>query len=179
MDRRGFLTSTATSAAVVTASMLLGDPSPASGQVSPPVLDVNSFDPIQNSSWPYASDGLLYNFVSGTVLTVEVASVTVLISDVMTGQVTVTVPPGTEIYCRASLASSLSAVIPGDRIEICTSFVGQGRRQANWIVVNGLAGWSDVAGFTNSTILMQPSSNYGSSNGIVSLAVMPEPFLSG
>jgi hypothetical protein len=86
----------------------------------------------------------------------------------------VSVPDGTQIYCRGSLAANLASLSPGDRIQACTNFIGQGQRQASWVVINGMAGWSDVAGVTDSSLVLQPSANYGATNGVVALTITGE-----
>lgn len=71
------------------------------------VDDISSGDPNINPAFPYASDGLIYNFVSGTVLATTNSAMTVLIAErtpPMT--VTITVPADAQIWPNQSLWSA-------------------------------------------------------------------------
>lgn len=109
------------------------------------VDDISSGDPNINPAFPYASDGLIYNFVSGTVLATTNSAMTVLIAErtpPMT--VAITVPADAQIYGPISLSGQLADIKVGDRIDMGTSFLSHGVRYARWINVNLLTGWSEL-----------------------------------
>jgi hypothetical protein len=89
--------------------------------------------------------------------------------------VSVLIPDGTEIYCRGNMAATVSMIQDGDRIELGTRFVAQGVRSANWIVVNGLAGWSEIAAVSPSEVTLTQSSvsGYGWTGANVTVAAIP------
>lgn len=109
------------------------------------VDDISSGDPKMNPAFPYASDGLIYNFVSGTTAATTDATITVLIAEYTPPMtVTIAVPADAQIYGPISLVGRLADIKVGDRVDIGTSFLSQGVRFARWINVNQLTGWSQL-----------------------------------
>jgi hypothetical protein len=134
------------------------------------VSDLDSGDPAKNPNFPFASDGLLFNGVAGTVASVAGDVVSVLIAQ--SGplrEVAVRVPSGTEVLCRGQMNAPLSALQIGDRIEIGTTFVAEGKRQARWVVINSLTGWSNVVDVANAEVTVEPSGEYSKGLRVASL----------
>jgi hypothetical protein len=109
------------------------------------VDDLLSDDPKTNPAFPYASDGLLYNFVSGTAAATTDSAITVLIVEAIPPMtVTIAVPADVQIYGPIDLTGRLADIKVGDRVDIGTSFLSQGLRFARWINVNLITGWSEL-----------------------------------
>jgi hypothetical protein len=156
MQRREFLAAAAASGIATAASVAA--PGAAFARAAGAPSDVFSGDPTVNPAWPFASDGLLYNYLEGTVLETSRSSIRVLVSNPDVFDVSVRVRRGTEIFCRGDLAAPLSAVQDGDRVELGTRFARQGVRVANWIVVNGLTGWSYIEAVDSASVTLSASS---------------------
>ena len=178
MERRHFLAAAA--AGGIAAATTLMSPASAVARAAGGTPDVLSGDARANPAWPFASDGLLFNYVQGIVLDLTPSSVRVLVSNPHHFAVDVQVPAGTEIYCRGSVTASISAIQIGDRIELGTRFSDQGVRVANWVVANGVSGWAYITDVSPQSLLVTPSgangntySNYAPAGGNARLMFVP------
>jgi hypothetical protein len=129
------------------------------------VDDLSSGDPEANPAFPYASDGLLYNFVSGTASATTNSSITVLVAEFSPPLiVTIEVPSDTQIIGPMKLNGRLAEIKVGDRVNVGTSFLSQGLRYARWINVNQLSGWSELLDLEPLTLETSPFGRYSASN---------------
>ena len=168
IGRRTFLASAALAAG--SGIILAGSPPTAAAAAT---SDLLSGDKNLNPAFPYASDGLLFNFVNGTVTSVGADTLAVFVNNLQPPrEVTIAVPQGTEVFCRGDLSAPLATVQVGDRVDVGTKFVAQGRREATWVVANGCAGWSNVVATFPDEITVEPSAAYGSSAGNAALRVV-------
>jgi hypothetical protein len=86
------------------------------------VDDLSSGDPEANPAFPYASDGLLYNFVSGTASATTNSSITVLVAEFSPPLiVTIEVPSDTQIIGPMKLNGRLAEIKVGDRVNVSES----------------------------------------------------------
>lgn len=144
LDRRRFLASVAGGVGGLLIAGSL-DAFAVNGTAAAATTNNLSASPAHNPTWPYATDGFLYDYIAGNVIAINASAVTVLGAAPCVFEIAIQMTAATQIYCRGLASSTSQSLEIGDRVEFGTSFSTAGARLANWVVVNGLAGWSDVS----------------------------------
>jgi hypothetical protein len=136
VSRRAFLEGAAAAAGLVVMprARLLPRLSPAAAslgsqpQVGPSGATLASYSSV---------DGLLNNFVSGTIRSVGASALSVDCPAASRGPITISLTDHTEVCSRALVvAGDASSCAPGDRIKVGTSVDSAGRRSARWLIAN-------------------------------------------